>query len=38
MSLAELEVQYSTTGTKVYANFSGGDGDDEDYVAEDESN
>jgi hypothetical protein len=35
--LAELEVQYTTTGTKVYANFSH-DTDDEDYVADDDSN
>jgi len=35
--LAELEVRYTTTGTKVYANFSD-DSDDEDYVVDDDSN
>ncbi len=35
--LAELEVQYTATGTKVFANFSD-DSDDEDYVADDDSN
>jgi hypothetical protein len=35
--LAELEVRYTTTGTKLYANFSD-DSDNEDYVANDDSN
>jgi hypothetical protein len=35
--LAELEVRYTTTGTNVYANYSD-ESDDEDYVADDDSN
>ncbi len=35
--LAELEVQYTTTGTKVYANLCD-DSDNEDFVADDDSN
>ena len=35
--LQELEVRYTKFGTKVYVCFSD-DSDDEDYVAEDDSN
>ena len=35
--LAELEVRYTTNGTEVYANFID-DSDDDDYVADHDSN